>query len=176
MLAIVDYDHKFLFVGVGCQGEISDGGIFRNSVFNKALERDKLNLPDPALLSTSTDPNWLYEQNDPLLYAFVADDAFPLGKHCMEPYRQTNLRNRKRLFNYRLSRMRRISKNCNVYNCNSAFTGRKLDKEFGEILVQTFWSIFPRTKTTMHKSRQRRSEIHLLIIFTDPGLFHGNGM
>ena len=34
----------------------------------------------------------------------------------------------------------------------------------------------PRTKTTMHKNRQRRSEIHLLIVFMDVGLFHGNGM
>ena len=174
MLAIVDYDYTFLFVGVGCQGEISDGGVFWNSVFNKALERDKLNLPDSALFSTSTDPNWLHEQNDPLPYAFVADDAFPLGNHCMKPYRQTNLSNRKRLFNYRLSRMQWISKTAMF--TTAIAEGRKLEKEFGGILMQTFWSIFPRTKTTMHKNRQRRSEIHLLIIFTDPGLFHGNGM
>ena len=48
--------------------------------------------------------------------------------------------------------------------------------EIGVVLVQIFWSIFPRTKTTMHKNRQKRSEIHLLIIFMDVGLFHGNGM
>ena len=35
MLAIVDYDYRFLYVDVGCQGRISDGGVFRNSAFNK---------------------------------------------------------------------------------------------------------------------------------------------
>ena len=29
---------------------------------------------------------------------------------------------------------------------------------------------------TMHKNRQRRSKIHLLIIFMDPGVFYDNGM
>ena len=78
MAAIVNYDY-ILFVDVGCQGRISDGGVFRNSTFNKALERDKLNLSDPAPLPTSTDPTWLHEQNDPIPYVFVADDAFHLG-------------------------------------------------------------------------------------------------
>ena len=49
-------------------------------------------------------------------------------------------------------------------------------KEIGEVLAQIFLSIFPRTKTTMYKNRQRRSEIRLLIIFMDPGLFHDSGM
>ena len=67
-----------------CQVRISDGGVFQNLVFNKALERDKLNLLDPAPLPTSTDPTWLHKQNGPLPYVFVTDDAFPLGKHCMK--------------------------------------------------------------------------------------------
>ena len=117
MLAIVKYDYKFLFVGkflfvyVGYQGRISDRGVFRNSAFNNALERSKLNLTDPAPLPTSTDPTLLHEQNDLLPYVFVANDAFPLGKNCMKPYPQTNLSHRKRLLNYRPSRIRRISEN-----------------------------------------------------------------
>ena len=43
---------------------------------------DKLNLSDPnAPIPTFTDLTWLREQNDPLPYVFIADDAFPLGKH-----------------------------------------------------------------------------------------------
>ena len=43
---------------------------------------DKLNLSDPgAPIPTSTDLTWLHEQNDPLPYVLIADDAFPLGKH-----------------------------------------------------------------------------------------------
>ena len=52
LLAIVDFDYKFLFVDVGCQGRISDGGVYRNSAFNKALESGSLNLPDPAGATT----------------------------------------------------------------------------------------------------------------------------
>ena len=45
------------------------------------------------------------------MFLSVTDDAFPLGKHCMKPFPQSNLSDRKRFFNYRLSRMRRISEN-----------------------------------------------------------------
>ena len=93
------------------QRRISDRGAFRNLAFSKVLERGKLNLPDPAPIPTSTDPTWLHEQNDTLPYEFVANDAFPLGKHSKKPYPQTNLNDRKRMFNYRLSRMRQISEN-----------------------------------------------------------------
>ena len=61
---------------MGCQGRISDGGVFRNSAVNKVLDRGKLNVPDPALLPTSTDSTGLHEQNDLLPYVFVADDVF----------------------------------------------------------------------------------------------------
>ena len=30
MLALVDYDYKFMFIDVGCQGRISDGGVYNN--------------------------------------------------------------------------------------------------------------------------------------------------
>ena len=42
---------------------------------------------------------------------FVADDAFPLTKHCMKPYGRKNLSDEKRVFDYRCSRFRRISEN-----------------------------------------------------------------
>ena len=42
---------------------------------------------------------------------FVADDAFPLTKHCMKPYGRKNLSDEKRVFDYRCLRFRRISEN-----------------------------------------------------------------
>ena len=42
---------------------------------------------------------------------FVADDAFPLTKHCMKPYGRKNLSDEEKVFNYRCSRFRRISEN-----------------------------------------------------------------
>ena len=44
-------------------------------------------------------------------YIFLADEAFPLGKHCLKPYSQSGLTPIKRIFNYRLSRVRRVTEN-----------------------------------------------------------------
>ena len=118
MLAIVKYDYKFLFVGkflfvyVGCQGRTSDRGVFRNSAFNNTLERSKWNLTDPAPLPTSTNPTLLHEQNDLLPYVMYSSPMtrFPWERIAWNRI-QTNLSHRKRLFNYRPSRIRRISEN-----------------------------------------------------------------
>ena len=44
-------------------------------------------------------------------YVFLADDAFSLGKHCLKPYSQSGLTPIKRIFNYRLARVRRVTEN-----------------------------------------------------------------
>ena len=36
-MAMVDHNYIFLLVDVGCQGRLSDGGVFRNSSISKAL-------------------------------------------------------------------------------------------------------------------------------------------
>ena len=41
----------------------------------------------------------------------VADDAFPLKDYLLKPYSQTGLIIQNRVFNYRLSRARRIFEN-----------------------------------------------------------------
>ena len=92
LLAIVNYGYKFLYVDVGCQG--------RNSTFYKALENGSLNLADPVPLPGSDDPQWMFDQcNEPIPYVLGADDAFPLGRHCIKPFPQSNLSDRKRIFN-----------------------------------------------------------------------------
>lgn len=111
LLALVDYDYKFTFADVGCQGRISDGGVYRNSHFYRALEENRLNLPLPKPLPLSSDPVFIDQSTEPMPYVFLGDDAFPLGQHCLKPYSQNGLTPRKRIFNYRLSRVRRITEN-----------------------------------------------------------------
>lgn len=50
LLALVDANYKFLFVDIGTNGRVSDGGVFRNSALSQALEANSLNLPNPQKL------------------------------------------------------------------------------------------------------------------------------
>ena len=111
LLAIVDYNYKFIFADVGCQGRISDGGVYRNSFFYKATQENLLDLPPDKPLPVSNNPYYDSQNTEPMPYVFLADDAFPLGKHCLKPYSQSGLTPMKRVFNYRLSRFRRVTEN-----------------------------------------------------------------
>ena len=51
------------------------------------------------------------QNTEPMPYVFLADDVFPLGKHCLRPYSQSGLTPVKRIFDYRLSRVRRVTEN-----------------------------------------------------------------
>lgn len=102
LLALVDANYKFQYVDVGCNGRISDGGVFRNSTLSTALSENRLNIPPSRLIGNG-------EFNLP--YTIVADDAFPLRSYIMKPYPSRNLSRDKRIFNYRLSRARRVVEN-----------------------------------------------------------------
>ena len=65
--------------------------------------RYTLNVPTPTVLPG---------RNVPVLYFCNGDDAFPLSTYMMKLYPQSNLTVKKQIFNYRMSRMRRISENC----------------------------------------------------------------
>lgn len=109
LLAIVGAKSEFIYADVGCQGRISDGGVLRNTDFFKALEQKKLNIPQPAELPID-DVN--YEDWRPIIpYYFVGDDAFSLSEHLMKPYPNRGQSESQRIFNYRLSRARRVSEN-----------------------------------------------------------------
>lgn len=102
LLALVDADYNFIAVDVGAYGKNSDGGIFANSNLGKALQQGTLSLPDNAAL-----PGTSIEAP----YVIVGDEAFPLKTYLMRSYPGTDLDTSKRVFNYRLSRARRIVEN-----------------------------------------------------------------
>jgi hypothetical protein len=78
---------------------MSDGGVYNNSTLSTALAENRLNFPPPELLPGS---DFIAP------YVVVADDAFALKPYMMKPYSQRNLTADKRIFNYRLSRARRV--------------------------------------------------------------------
>lgn len=101
-MAIANANYEFIMVDIGANGRVSDGGVFSNSSFYKNFQEKKIKIPEPDYL-----PGF----NCKLPYVFVADDAFPLSNNLMKPYPQRNLSRDKRIFNYRLSRARRIIEN-----------------------------------------------------------------
>ena len=116
VLGLVDSDYKFIFIDVGCQGRISDGGVFRNIGLYNRLVSDELNLPDPVGLPESQNPAWNFTgESISTPFVIAGDEPFLLTKHLMKPYAKIKLDDSKRIFNYRLSRFHRCSeklKNC----------------------------------------------------------------
>lgn len=102
-MAIVDANYSFIYANVGCQGKISDGGVFRYTQFYRKMENNELYLPREIALPG---------RKLPMPYTLVADDAFALSTHTMKPYTtDISKGSPKRIFNYRLSRARRIVEN-----------------------------------------------------------------
>lgn len=101
-MGIADAKYKFIYIDVGANGRISDGGVFNRTSFFTSRTENKLHLPPP-------DP--LPERDEPIPYFLVGDDAFALSNNLMKPYAQRNLTGLERIFNYRLSRARRVVEN-----------------------------------------------------------------
>lgn len=101
-MAIVSASYRFMLVDVGAQGRHSDGGIFLNSVMGQMFHRDELDVPMPLVCSVD---------RPPMPYMLVADEAFQLNKFTLRPYPGRNITEEQKIFNYRLSRTRRVVEN-----------------------------------------------------------------
>ena len=87
---------------VGTNYRVSDGGVFSNIKFGQMLKEQKLHIPKSATLP---------DCDDMLPYVIVGDDAFPLMNNLMKPYPHRNLTKEQELYNYWLSRSRRVVEN-----------------------------------------------------------------
>lgn len=105
LMAIADADYRIIYADVGCQGRISDGGVFANTTFYNKLINNELKLPKPTCLSEKI-------QSQVTPFVLVADDAFSLNTNLMKPFPGPYPKgSQERAFNYRLSRARRIIEN-----------------------------------------------------------------
>ena len=100
LLAVCNARYEFLLVDIGDSGRQSDGSVYNNSHLGHAIEHNLLNIPQHEKINP--DSLKLYP------FVFVADDAFGLKPHMMKPDPNQNLPIDQSIFNYRLSRARRI--------------------------------------------------------------------
>jgi hypothetical protein len=103
LLAVCDALYRFTLVDVGDSGRHSDGGVLSNSTFGKALDDGRLNFPSDCPLPGTSSPI--------LPHVIVGDEAFPLKKYLMRPFPGRFLPENLAVYNYRLSRARRIIEN-----------------------------------------------------------------
>lgn len=87
---------------MGTNGRVSDGGVIENTKFYEKLVNEELQLPthSPAK-NSSTQLPWV----------FIGDEAFSLRKNMLKPFGLRDLSIERKIFNYRLSRARRIIEN-----------------------------------------------------------------
>lgn len=97
-----DAKYCFILLDIGDAGRDSDGSAFRNSALRQAMEHGLLSLPAADKLPGHTSP---------VPYYFVGDSAFPLKLYMLRPYPGRFLPEVKRIFNYQLSRARRVIEN-----------------------------------------------------------------
>lgn len=108
MLAVADADYRFVLVDVGAQGRISDAGFFNGSSIRKAFEPKSLQLPSAV---------------NGCPFFMLGDAAFSLRTYLMRPFPGRHLDDRKKIFNYRLSRARRCVENALCRDGWRAFLG-----------------------------------------------------
>lgn len=102
MMALVDANYRFIWVDVGSNGCAGDAQVFNCGQLKEAIETESLNFPPPEPL-----PN----DDKEMPYFIIGDDAFALKRWMMKPFSLKNMSRDQRIFNYRLSRARRIVEN-----------------------------------------------------------------
>jgi len=98
-MAVADSNYKFIYVDVGAYGSECDSSIFKKSSLWMSIQEKTLELPPAKPLPGSEGPN--------IPYFLIGDEAFGLNTNLLRPFGGKELSQKKRIFNYRLSRARR---------------------------------------------------------------------
>ncbi|XP_057662254.1 uncharacterized protein LOC130897430 [Diorhabda carinulata] len=88
---MVDADYCFIYIDIGANERASDSAIFRDSTLNIAMKNKTIGLPEYGVI--------------------IGDNAFSLRTNFMKLYIKIGLSVAEKIFNYRLSRARRIVEN-----------------------------------------------------------------
>lgn len=74
LMAIVDANLEFIYVDVGPNGRVSDGGVIENTLFYEKLLSGNLNLPKKEDNISGLD------------FVFIGDEAFALKTDFLKPF------------------------------------------------------------------------------------------
>jgi len=96
---LADVRYRFITIDVGAYGKQSGGGIFRHSSLYQVLSSNNFNMPNARELPLP---------DVELPFVILGDEAYPLLSCLVRPYPRRQLTQSRRLFNYRLSRGRRV--------------------------------------------------------------------
>lgn len=102
-MALCDADYCITYAHIGSPGRMSDGGVFYECKLSQHMEMGTINFPPDDVITNS---------DKVLPYVIVGDNAFPLKNNIMVPYPGMHDKGSlKRVYNYRLSRARRMIEN-----------------------------------------------------------------
>ena len=104
LMTICDARYIFTLVDIRSFGSNNDSGLFRNSLMGIAILNNEMSLPVAECLEDS--PTF-----GKVPYFLVGDEAFPLQSWLLRPYPGQGIPEEQRIFNYRLSRARRVIEN-----------------------------------------------------------------
>lgn len=99
LMAVADDVYKLMCVDVGAEGGASNGGTWSNCSLHDAVEDDRAGVPQPEPL---------LNDDKPVPYYLVGDDAFELRTWMMKPFSHRSEVQRERVYSCRLSRARRV--------------------------------------------------------------------
>lgn len=127
LLALVDADYKFIWADTGGVGHMSDCQIFNQSELKEVMENDEVSVPPPRPLpndgpheDSPEAPEDAEDGDDEdgdqrpvkdIPYFILSDDAFPLKTYLIKPMSRKQMTRRQHIFNYRISRARRVVEN-----------------------------------------------------------------
>ena len=166
LMALVDHEYRFTYVDIGDYGSNSDSSVFRFSEFGQAFMNHELGFPPPKPL-----PNW--NPNQLMPHCIVGDEAFPLQCDLMRPYpRPTGglrLARDQRVYNYRLSRARRIVENSfgilaqrwRIFSRRIALAPKNVDKVIKAACVLHNWLCEKRDVPAMYANLNPEGEPYL---------------
>ena len=100
LLAVADADARFIAFDLGAAGSQSDGGIFKYGSLGKICKLESFPQQSKIGHRVSAIP-----------YFLLGDEAFALDANLMKPYPYRSANGDEKVFNYRLSRARRIVEN-----------------------------------------------------------------